>query len=152
MSEPLTKWRCDTCQGPITDVEKAVVVARCDEELRLSDFRLVHKSMDGRHCDPGDRGGYESSWELGDLLGEDGLASLLAFLSPGPLRGGNANRIVDVDEFVDLVRRLHTPYYEEARPRFTEPEVVNDLADTSEDWPYVPAVLKRIAAGEIGQR
>lgn len=89
--------------------------------------------------------------EFDDILGPTGLAWLLALLSPGPFRGGALNRIVDLDTFVDLVRRLQTPYYEEARTRFPERAVIDDLAGANEVWPHTPAVLKRIADGEIGQ-
>jgi len=43
-------------------------------------------------------------------------------------------RVGDIDAYVDLVRRLQTPYYEEARARFGEEDVANWLSDANEHY------------------
>jgi hypothetical protein len=50
---------------------------------------------------------------------------MLSWLSAGPMLGGGSCKVEPggMDEFVDLVRRLHVPWYEEARPNErTKPE------------------------------
>lgn len=137
--EPLTRWTCDTCHEDITDPERALLVYLEDGEepwLRY-DFRLVHKSIEDRRCDPGSRAGYSSSIELSALLGIDGLNYLLSFLSVGTLKEGGGMRVRDMDGFVDLVRRLQVPNYEAARARFHEHEVQERYSDANEILPYM---------------
>jgi len=111
------------------------------------DFKIVHQSgVNGQGgCDPGARAGYVSNLNLPILLGEDGLAYLLSMLSAGPLKGGGIT-VSDLDGFVDLTRRLQTPWYEQARARFGDEDVKTDLADANEVFPYLPETLKKIAS------
>jgi hypothetical protein len=86
---------------------------------------------------------------LGEYLGPRGLTDLLSFLSCGPIgreRGRPSSASVDMDEFVDLVRRLHVPYYEEARQYFKDPDILSDFPDDIEVYPYLPDTLKEIIA------
>ncbi|AMY56499.1 hypothetical protein A3L23_05201 (plasmid) [Rhodococcoides fascians D188] len=139
MSEPLTNWKCDSCGDAIVEPAKALVVARYDRDRHPFGWLIVHKG----DCDPA---GYMFNVELTSFLGAEGLAHLLAFLSAGPLKGGGASRIADFDGFVDLVRRVQTPYYEEARPRFDDEDVHDRYDDANEYFPYLPKQLQKIAA------
>jgi len=49
-----------------------------------------------------------------------------------------------IDSFVDLVRRLHVPGYEEARPHFGDSGVVNEFGGAAESLPYTAHALMRI--------
>lgn len=141
---PLASWICDSCQNEIDNPSGALVVWRMDSEFHYGDFRIVHK---GPRCDP-ERD--MLSLELSDFVGANGLALLLSWLSLGPIRRGEKRqRIVDMDKFVDLVRRLHTPAYEEARQYFGMGTVRDAYVESREDAPYVPASLKHII--EMGQ-
>lgn len=101
-----------------------------------------------RRCDPGGAHGYLSSMDLQHFLGPDGLALLLSWLSVGPLKGGGSGPCVaDLDEFVDFVRRVQTPYYEEARPHFGDEHTYYWLGDANEYHPYLPETLQDIAGG-----
>lgn len=110
--------------------------------MRAYSFKVIHKAR----CDKDD---HISSSALGDFLGNDGAAYLLSFLSVGPLKKRKDMPeycgVRSVDEFVDLFRRLQTPYYEQARANFKDPDVHEDFSDANEYYPYVPDVLKRIA-------
>ncbi|WP_420121434.1 hypothetical protein [Nakamurella sp.] len=89
--------------------------------------------------------------ELAACLDRDGLSLLLAFLSAGPGRPGEGGPAVqDLDEFVDLIRRLHVPYYEPARDRFDDPAVREALRRGDRVGPYQSPELRRLAAGEAG--
>ncbi len=145
---PLTTWTCDTCREEITAPDLGIVVWRADGAFKAYDFKIVHQSgVNGQGgCDPGAGAGYVSNLNLPFLLGENGLAYLLSMLSAGPLKGGGGITVSDLDGFVDLTRRLQTPWYEQARARFGDEDVQIDLADASEVFPYLPETLKEIAS------
>lgn len=149
MPTPLTTWTCDTCGQEISRAEDGYVVWRPTSAASpQAGYRIVHKNNgNGTTCDPGSQNGYQASRALPDFLGPDGLAALLAMLSPGPLKGpaGGDLEVRDLDEWVDLVRRVQTPWYEQARVRFQDEQIQQDHADSNETWPYLPDTLRRIA-------
>jgi hypothetical protein len=149
---------CDSCGDLVTAEENSGIVVwrtdRSDDGNKDFDFKIVHKSIQSdpepRLCDPGARRGYVSNLPLSVFLGPDGLAMLLSWLSIGPLRGGGQSpRVADMDEFVSFVRRVQTPYYEEARFRFADEDTRQRLDDANEYYPYVPETLRRIAEGDV---
>jgi hypothetical protein len=157
-SEPLRSWICDTCSEPITDPTRALVVWRSDaDSYTYSDFLIVHKTFrdraNPRYCDPEAEAGYTMSLDLDRILGVNGLTMLLSWLSYGPLKGGGGSRIApsDLDAFVDLVRRVQVPNYEQARPRFRDEHTRHYLDDANEYYPYLPEVLERVAKGTLGR-
>lgn len=148
MPEPLTTWFCDSCQEPITELNTALLAWDEDEDGRAREFLIVHKNMNGRQCDPQQSRSprFSSSNELEECVGPNGLTELLSLLSPGPLAGEQDGfpRVANFDQFVDVVRRLHTPWYEEARRRFDD-ESVRERYDVNEVYPYQSEALRRIA-------
>lgn len=155
---PLETWVCDECGDEISEVSEGTVIWKSDaqDEHRAYDFRIVHKNLGAARegCDPGNKAGYQSNLDIAEFIGDGGVAHLLAFLSIGPLRqpsgDGYFPRVKDLDEFVDLFRRLQTPWYEEARRRFDDQEVQYRLSDANEVYPYLPVTLERVAKGERG--
>ena len=146
-------WWCDICDEPITAARRGIVVWRSEND-RYVDFVVAHKTLhtdtNPRNCDPGSMSNYIYNLDIPHFLGADGLAMMLAWLAPGPLSGAkNANRVGDLDAFVDLVRRFQTPHYEEARRLFTVGRVAASLADANEYFPYLPETLKRIVDGDV---
>jgi hypothetical protein len=79
------------------------------------------------------------------LVGADGLAYLLSFLSVGPILGGGGLKIRDFDNYVDTVRRLQTLGYEEARSKFDTQEVADRFGDANEYFPYLTEPLEKIS-------
>jgi hypothetical protein len=154
---PLTTWICDACGDDVTEPQLALLIWRTDREAdgawRAYDFKIVHKNLDGRQCDPGAGSGYRSNLELDNYLGPDGVAWLLSMLSKGPLLGGGGCEIQpqDMDDFVDLFRRLQVPHYEEARRNFDTEHTREWLSDANEVLPYIPDTLERIANQTLGQ-
>lgn len=133
-------WICDTCGHPVT-ADEGVVSSRTlsTEPFLTSDFRIVHAAG----CLP--------SWDdvvtidLHSHLGAAGLSLLLAYLSAGPGRPAEQGiAVADIDSFVDLVRRLHTPLYERARRRFTDPRIAAELRREDRWTPYQPTGLRRL--------
>jgi len=141
MDEPLTRWYCDVCGQVIEDANDGYVIWRSDEDGREFDFKIIHRSR----CDERN---FPSSLPLDSFLGVDGLSTLLSFFSLGPIMK-NANqeslcKVKDVDEFVDFFRRVQTPYYEEARKRFDNYDILQDLSDANEILPYLTDTLQDI--------
>lgn len=138
--EPLTAWTCDTCGDLIHEVDSGLAIWNSDASLRKDGFKIVHK---GDNCDP-DRS--MQSLGLNDLVGQEGQAYLLSWLSYGPIKNhGNFDRILDLDAYVDLFRRLQTPWYEEARPYFQSETIQEHWGDSNEVAPYDSDSLRRIA-------
>lgn len=132
-------WYCDVCGEEITSQSNGLVTWKHDTGKGKGEFEIVHK---GPSCDL-DRG--KMSMDLFAMTNDEGQARLLAFLSYGPLpeREG-APRIADLDEFVELFRRLQTPGYEEARRYFDLPEVRDEFSGSSEIAAYSNASLEWI--------
>jgi len=140
MLKPLEQWICDVCGNVIDSPSKGYVIWKNDFEGESS-FKIIHHGK----CDLKD---HILSVSLENLLGTDGLTYLMSFLSVGPIKIGNGmsrnSNIADMHEFVDLVRRLQTPHYEEARQYFSDPEVLEQFSDGNEYYPYLVEQLKRI--------
>ncbi|MEI7590624.1 MAG: hypothetical protein WCJ49_04870 [Deltaproteobacteria bacterium] len=142
MNQPLTKCYCDVCGKPIEDTKNGYVIWKTTKELKSYDFKIIHQTK----CDLKD---HPASTALTDFLGEDGLAYLLAKLSIGPIKKqigqGMHCEAADINEFVDFMRRVQTPFYEEARRHFGKHELLEDYSDSDEVYPYQPEQLEKIA-------
>ena len=138
-------WVCDECSGDVILDGMGLVVARhdsSDSRYLLSDWKIVHKGK----CDPESSAGYVFNVDVGSLVGLEGQTHLLSLLSAGPLNNsGPSNRIGDLDAYVDIFRRLHMPFYEQARRRFDEPEVQDRFRDSNQYQPYLPEILETVA-------
>lgn len=153
-SAVLDVWICDICGDQIEDPGVALVIWRESPDRHMHEFKIVHKSMDDWRCrDQADRDGYRASYELGWCLGMDGLTTLLSWLSHGPVDGGGHPdlTIEDLNEYVDLVRRLQIHYYEQARRRFRNREAHERLAFVNPIFPYTQESL-HWAAGPAASR
>jgi hypothetical protein len=139
MDKPLTQWYCDVCGEPIDTPDRAYVIWKSDpaDQHRDHSFKIIHQ----KRCDRDD---HHLSAELKDFLGADGLAKLLSMVSYGPLKDSKSAGVKDMDEWVDFVRRCQIPYYEEARRRFHDPDIQEDLYDANEVFPYLTDSLKSI--------
>jgi hypothetical protein len=142
--EPLSRWICDNCSLDASSSNGVLsFLTESTPPFLAYEFRIIHAS--GCQSDNDEA----VTEELHTYLGADGLAKLLAYLTAGPGRAGEQGIAVrDVDEFADLIRRLHTPYYEQARRRFRVP-VMAEALRTDDRWhPYLPAKLRIIAETE----
>lgn len=138
---PATRtWRCDTCGGPVS-IEDGYVVWNSHGKDR--DFRIIHQSR----CDDES---LDSSMALSDLVGVEGIASLLSLLTAGPLmsaaEGASLDKDICLSDFADLFRRLHVPNYERARQYFEDQRVRENVIGMNERAMYMPAKLAEIAA------
>lgn len=142
MLKPLEQWICDHCDDVIERPSDGYVIWNRSSERGDHSFKVIHHVK----CDHHD---HSSSLPLRECVGAGGLSKLLSFWSAGPimrhLGQSQSDSIEDDDEFVDLVRRLHVPYYEEARQHFTDEQLLSDLSDANKYYPYRPDVLQRVA-------
>lgn len=140
MDTPLTCWYCDVCKKPIDEIDRGYVIWRSDEAGMARDFKIIHKVV----CDDNQ---YPSSLALRDFVGPKGLVILTSLLSLGPIKShfGDPphNRVADMDQWVDLMRRVQIPHYEEARHRlFSKEAYLHENDDSNEVGPYLPDQLR----------
>lgn len=141
MHPPLTYWYCDVCGEIIESANHAYVIWREDDAHLAYDFHIIHQSRCDNERSP-------ASMDLRTFLGPEGLNYLFAMLVVGPIKNRLGDKpgccVKDMDEFVDFMRRVQTPYYEEARRKFNDQEVLEALADANEVYPYQEDVLRRV--------
>ena len=141
MDIPLEHWYCDVCGYVIEKASDGYVIWHTNEEFKCFDFKIIHQNK----CDSKS---YLSSTALNHFLGVNGLVYLTSFLSIGPIKkiiGQSSSKvIINTDEFVDFIRRVQIPYYEEARRKFAKFGVIENYSDSSEASPYFPNNLKII--------
>jgi len=142
MNDYLTKWRCDMCGEDIESADDGYVIWKSDAKSKEHGFKIIHAVK----CDTSSSE-YTMSSALNDFLGDRGLTILLSKLSPGPIKGEQGEfgcQIADLDEYVDFMRRVQTPHYEDARRHFKNSSLLDDYFDANEVAPYLPENLKRI--------
>ena len=143
--EPFQFWRCDECGEPVTVKEGYVIWGRRDDPN--GEFRIIHQ----RVCD--DRS-MTSSLPLADFLGADGLVKLTSMLSYGLLTYDTGitprseHRLPNIDAWVDLVRRVQVPHYEQVTLLYTQPEVRERFSDSNETYPYLQRTIATMMVAE----
>lgn len=146
---PLEEFVCDECGQIIEDVADGYVVWRTEDECDC-DFKIIHKVS----CDDES---HPSSDSLEEFVGSRGLIRLTGYFSPGPLILNSQGSIrsglpKSMDEFTDFFRRLHVPYYEEARMKFSNPELQAEYYDCNELLPYFEDALISICDSDFDER
>jgi hypothetical protein len=143
IDQPLTTWYCDVCSERIEDVQKGYLTWKINDSLHSHDFKIIHKTKCALVLDD-----HPASVPLRNFVGADGLSYLLSHLSLGPIMLARDIKshcdASNIDEFVDLIRRLQTPYYEEARRKFRNLKVIENFSMATEIYPYLPDTLEWI--------
>jgi len=156
--EPLKQWICDECHQRIDDPDRGHMEWIVDQRDRAAGFRIVHQ---GRSWPGPVRGEPSASvldcrrytqhfgrhdLDLTQFLGTDGLVEMLALLDPGPHHQPDFNgpHVRNVREFVEVVRRLHVPYYEEARLYWDRARRDGFFEDMNEVVIFLPFTLKSL--------
>ena len=149
MLKPLQQWMCDSCAGIIESAEQGYV-EWMSANNKKHNFRIVHhaphspRKLDGGNCyyTNAERSG---DLPLNDLVGVQGLIILTSWIDDGEWHQTDYDGpdVLDLREWTTLFRRLHVPYYEEARNCTEElREIRGDGAN--EIYLYRPDTLKRI--------
>ncbi len=160
--EPLKQWQCDSCGELIESPKDGWLEWLSDEDHLAYGFKIVHHLPASPYKDRREEGCYHydrhtrrMDTHLDEFLGEDGLAHLLMFLDVGVVDPDSKGPWVrDIREFVELTRRLATPYYEEARQYWSRAEAEGYFSDANQVSPYLVGTLKKIIEkyGERGDR
>ena len=142
---PLGQWICDVCGQIIEDPDHGYVQFNTDANGKYNDFIIVHHAT---HSPLRDTGGdcykYRLDTDLPSYLGAEGIARLLSKIDLGhhiepDFQGANTSNL---RAWVDFFRRLHTPYYEEARLYWAKAREDGFFAGANEVWPYLPDILE----------
>ena len=116
MLKPLEQWCCDTCGDVIDGPTNGCVEWHTTHRTNtVSGFRIVHRSSKCtyRSIELATLGRTSSLLPLLDALNPSGLGHMLGLLEEAVKEG--SVREEALSEFVEALRRLQIPYYEEAR-------------------------------------
>jgi hypothetical protein len=146
--KPLEAWICDKC-GKVTDVKNGYLKWLSPDGRGRHSFEVIHNigcHENGPTLD-------EAGNHLEYFIGVDGLQCLLSMLDVGvvldPL--SNSSRPPDLRSFTDTVRRLHIPYYEEARTFFATARSDGWFSDQNEGSIFLPSTCLAIIERYQGQ-
>ena len=153
---PLEQWICDHCRELIEEPEHGWLewqVPTNEDRFLNKGFRIVHHAAHSPRRPRGDcyqgepRDALRADGHLTDFLGHRGLVRLLSMIDPGPHLRAHRRDYVAVEsthEFMQIVRRLHYPYFEEARLYWNAALRDGFFDGANEVWPYLPETLKVI--------
>lgn len=142
--EPLQQWFCDSCSEVITKPSEGWLewyrdLLGGDEFGKNKGFRIVHHD---KRCMYDSRQMYHqqrkltADMHLDSYVGADGLVSLLSKIQ--------YDMNEDDVELVEIIRRLHVPYYEEARKYHHLAEQDGYFAGENELTRYLTSTSKHI--------
>ena len=159
MLKPLEQFICDRCGQVIEKpgdgwVEWLTVKENEFRSYKGKGFKIVHHSPKsplksgsrGASCYHYDRYPNRSDNHLEYFLGENGMVLLLSNLDPGEAftEEESLPLITDVREYIDFMRRLTIPYYEEARKYWADAKNDGYFDGANELWTYLPSNLKTL--------
>ena len=151
--EPLKQWICDTCHGLIRCPEDGYVewLHGEDPPYNVRGFRIVHHAPASPRKPDGDCYLYtkhagRNDLDLKGFVGPLGLVRLLSFIDVGPYhqREYGTHRVDDLRGWTEVFRRLHLPYYEEARLHWYKALEDGYFDGCNEVWLYMPETLKTL--------
>lgn len=143
--ELLKQWVCDVCGKIIEKPEDGYVQFHKDNNGKYDDFIIVHHLLASPRKNISQNGCYiyDLDLDLESFLGEKGIGYLLSFLDPGPYHVPDfKSRVSNIRKWVELMRRLHVPYYEEARLYWNRASADGYFYDSNEIYIYSPENLK----------
>jgi len=150
--KPLSQWICDRCGEVIEGPPHGYLEWRRNRgDVRAFGFKIVHykpyspqRSEGGCYFYDGYPGRMGGS--LAEFTGDHAMPSLLSFVDQGPIHEKvyRGPMLVDYREWVELVRRLTIPGYEEAR--LYREQAVQDgfFAEMDERAAYRPDILRQL--------
>ncbi len=112
----LKQWICDTCGEIIEKADDGWFEWYKDKKTSLNmGFRIVHHRQSCMYNDPviERHNRMVADLNLTDVIGGDGLGALLFRMELSETK--DFNKLADIKEYIDIIRRLHLPYWEEAR-------------------------------------
>ena len=157
MLEPLKQFICDKCGQIIEKPEDGWVEWLHREDpltgrRKNQGFKIVHHSAaspisDGTRrvrCYHYDNRADRSDNHLEYFLGDSGLPILYGMIDSGPdfVDQKYVPEVASVREYMEFLRRLTLPYYEEARKYWYEAKSNGFFDSGNEVWAYLPDTLQ----------
>lgn len=156
---PLKQFICDTCGEIIQKpedgwVEWISVYNESTKKFNTHSYRIVHHQSASPKKESSYYGCYQHDKAKGRcdnhlhhfINDEYQMANILSFLDVGPYHCNtfSGTGINDIREYVEFVRRLTIPYYEEARIYWQEALEDGYFEDANEIWIYGTKTLKQL--------
>ena len=144
---PLEQWVCDECGEIIQEPKHGYVewLSGFATGEGPHGFRIVHhapRSPQQPHgnCYRYSRSPGRQDLPVTDFLGESGIPLILSLIDVGRYHDPDrkARPAKDAREWADLYRRLHLPYFEEARRHWDRASRDGYFAEANELWVYMP--------------
>jgi len=112
---PLQQWYCDSCDGIIEKPEDGWFEWHSAKDYTISNLRIVHHRRSCMYDEAAleEQGIMVADHHLSVVIGSGGLASWLFRIQLSET--GKGHKIKNLVELVEILRRLHVPYWEEAR-------------------------------------
>ena len=156
---PLEQFVCDTCGQIINSPKEGWLewISKYDKETgkrETHSFRIVHHYLASPLSSTDDVGCYQHNGQSGrkdlhldDFLEENHkMAYILKFLDMGSIHDPDfrGTELTDIRQYVETVRRLTIPYYEEARLYWDRAREDGYFESANEIWVYAVGNLKRL--------
>ena len=157
MLEPLKQWICDSCSGIIESREDGWVEFLTENAPQNQGFpRSLYYGFIITHDDQTSplkplkceysRNKGSGSQRIDVFFKEAGYVHLLSFLDLGKYANKKYEgpQVKDIREFVDFMKRLTVPYYEEARQYFDQANKDVEFHERLNVGIYGPEFLKNV--------
>ncbi len=144
MLTPIQQFVCDSCGQLIEKPEDGWFEWLENTKTKAYGFRIVHHL---KSCQYSGHPSDLSDTDLVDVLGPNGLPKLYRFIDAGPMHDPKRTyvpEVRDLREFMEILRRLTIPYYEEARLYWNDAKHDNYFDGANEVWIYLPKNLKNL--------
>lgn len=159
MLVPLKQFICDTCGEVVKKPEEGWIewISKSDFEngiREIHSFRIVHHYSFSPLATSNNDGCYQHKGKIGHsdnhlnhfISDNYKMAKILGFLDMGPYHDPKykGTDITDMRQYIETVRRLTIPYYEEARLYWETALEDGYFQDANELWIYGVDNLKRL--------
>ncbi len=149
--QPFQQWICDRCNKVINSAGEGYFEWLCTSDVHNHGFRIVHQTHYSPNQPSGECYHYtndpnRSDLALSCLVGPAGIVKLLSMVDVGPHHDPdyNGHRVGDFREFTEIFRRLHIPYYEEARLYWNSAHNDGFFNGMNEIQMYLPDTLQTL--------
>jgi|TARA_B100001971_G_C17782459_1_gene330433 hypothetical protein len=134
--KPKTQFLCDKCNKTITNPDEGYVQWLSNEYLQYYGFKIVHHKSSSSLNNKNGCYFYNNNSDLNDIpleyfIGDSGLSLMLTFLNEKVKLG--KERILDTNEYIEFIRRLQIPYYEQVSHMFDLHESYDERNTVSPD-------------------
>lgn len=143
MLNPLEQFICDSC-GQVMGLDDGCLAWLQGAGQKATGFRIVHNRI-GCHYPPHTQN--LSDLPLRNVAGVNGMAQLYALLDIGPYHDPHGQcvlQVANIREYMEVLRRLTLPFYEEARLYWNDAQSDGYFDGANEVGIYLPSTLENL--------